>query len=466
MIHTIELSKILEDYVDETGKLCRAEDKFVELISHLHLERRNKTCYATTRFAEQGFPMIRLYKIKAEVPKQDMFGGQQQTTMYFYMLCLTINPSSMFGGDPHISTNILSFTPDYTKAIYHKIFDLIPCLEYQVERKDLFFRCSLNDCGNCDNNCLELYKQYDKEWSEKNFFRVHRIDFTYDTALTPQQYLTLINRGYTLRKNTYERTYYDDNDGQKESVDGEPAIPDYEDLLDGYHSDVSYIYYKGKSVNINIYHKGTEIEKEKLDFNPERNYDFLRIEVQVKKDKLNAILTKLKKYELDGYSEVQRRELHFLATPEVEEYVLNYYVNKLTGTGLYVPYSLALSIVDGSNHTNREKEKMKAILHEINQRQGIAKMLELVENGTITDLGKLPTVKKYLRMIHELGINPVTIPTRADAPKITLHSTCGNETLKTGMMLSLVDVIKGYAEQTREDRKFGIPISEEDLKNL
>lgn len=47
-----------------------------------------------------------------------------------------------------------------------------------------------------------------------------------------QQYLTLINGGYSLRKKVYEHSYFDDTDTQEESFNNEPDIPDSEEILE------------------------------------------------------------------------------------------------------------------------------------------------------------------------------------------------------------------------------------------
>ena len=74
--------------------------------------------------------------------------------------------------------------------------------------------------------------------------------------------------------------------------DDEPDASSNKVNINAGNIDLSYIYYKGKSLNINIYHKKTELEKRKLARNPDIDYDFLRIEVQVKKAKLNTLVKK------------------------------------------------------------------------------------------------------------------------------------------------------------------------------
>lgn len=163
MVHTFELSKMI------------SKDTYEEIKSILHM-RRFKTCFITTAYAGKGFQCIRLYKIKNE-----MYNAQDDNAlMHLYMISLSISTADMFEGsaDPHLSQNILNFTPDYVRAIYFHIFELIPCLE---QGKDHYDRNS-------------------QAWLELNSFKARRIDFAFDLKYMHQQYLALINRGYSLRK--------------------------------------------------------------------------------------------------------------------------------------------------------------------------------------------------------------------------------------------------------------------------
>ena len=294
------------------------------------------------------------------------------------------------------------------------------------------------------------------------------------------QYLTLIDKGYTLRQKSYERNYYDDDElniSEDEITlsDEEPDMPDIEDFLaeipnnessnnsdskdstNAYNSDLSYIYYKGKSLNINIYHKQTELEKRQLAITPDTDYDFLRIEVQVKKRKLNTLV---KKFGLMG------RELQYLVTPEVERYVLEYYVNRLTGKGLYLTYDRAMNIIDNSGYTKNKKERLKKVIEAVAKKHGISKVLEQVENGKIADLEKLKTVKGYLKEIEKLGINPVTISARMNVPKQTLKNQSGSKDLSEKILFNLVDILSAYGDQIEYYQKHGVSVTDEDLKEI
>lgn len=468
MVHTFELSKEI------------SKDIFDDIRFLLHM-RWYGGCFITTAFAGQGFQIIRLYEIKREMHKGEI--QDDNVIMHLYMISLSINTAHMFGGngDPHMPQSILSFTPGYVRAIYRKIFELIPFLEVHPE---WCFDACWDEAGQRDivddGEWLNHRKELDRKWMEANVFKARRIDFTFDLKYMNQQYLTLINRGYSLRKKVYERTYYEDKDTQEKSYDDESDIPDSEEILQmmadeetgeidgeerpdsGYCPDVNYIYYKSDGVNINIYHKGTEIEKRKLASNPDADYDFLRIEVQVKKSKLNAIVSKfgLNKGGLGG------RGLEYLISPEIEHYILDYYVNKLTGTGFYVTYDRAMKMIDESRYTKTKKERMKKVIDAVAKKHGIAKVLEQVENGMITDLGKLSTVKQYLRDIHDIGINPVTLSARMGVSKQILKDQSGGEDLSEKVLPSLVDILSAYGDQTKDYQLNSMPITDEDLKEI
>lgn len=440
MVHTFELSKMI------------SKDTFDTIVTSLSM-RNYGSCWLTTNYADKGFAVIRLYKFKRKGIKDKKQEDSDLT--HHYMIALSINTSDMFGGngDPHLSETILSFTPDYVKAIYFHIFELIPCLE----KMD----------GNYDRDSYE--------WFEQNVFKARRIDFAFDLKYMSQQYLTLINRGYSLCDRYFKRNYFEDEDMQKEIVDDEPDIPDSEEILkvitdeetsptdgedmpdSGYNSDVKYIYFKGKGVNINIYHKQTEIQKERLSSDPNMDYDFLRIEVQVKKNKLNYLVSK---HGLIG------RELHYLISPEIEEDVLISYVKALTGTGTYVTYDQAMKTIDESSYTKAKKKCLKNVIEAVAKKHGIAKVLEQVENGTITDLGKLPTVKQYLRDIQDMGINPVTISARMGVPKQTLKNQSGGKDLSERVLPNLVDILSAYGDEIKDYQQHGKPITDEEIEQI
>ena len=97
---------------------------------------------------------------------------------------------------------------------------------------------------------------------------------------------------------------------------------------------------------------------------------------------------------------------------------------------------------------------------------GIAKVLEQIEKGTITDLGTLKTVKGYLKDIEKLGINPVTISARMNVPKLTLRNQSGDKDISEKMLFSLGYILSAYGDRMEDYQKHGVPITDEDLEQI
>lgn len=431
MIHTFELSKMI------------SKDMFEEVRQQLSWDFYNRGFFLSMKYTDYGFSAIRLYRFKNKKYKDVQHTGNSQDKeyMYMYMIAITVNVGLMFGKNGYSSNDILSFTPDFINAIYSKIYGFFPCLEQG-----------------------EIYRTSDyKLWLAINAFKLRRIDFTFDLRTYAKQYMTLINRGYSVRAKTYERTYFDNTPELLEEInDDEPNIEDIEECTakigNEYKSDVDYIYYKGKSLNINVYNKAEQLKREAQPIDNIDDYDFLRIEVQVKKNKLNAIVRKFG---------LKDRELRYLATPQIEEYILNSYVKALTGNGLYVTLPQANKIIDESDYSNKKKQRLKATIKAISDKHSIAIVLKQIENGQITDLGKLSTVKTYLREIQNLGINPLTISYRMDVPETNATAVSdGSNIDKLTALPNLLDVLKAYYEQLSDEQKQGATLTDEDFEQI
>lgn len=421
MIHTLEVSRMI------------AKDTFELIRSQLTWGYYKTNFWLTMAYAECGLSAIRLYKF-SKVKKNSKDKQQlDDELLHLYMVAITVNPSKMLNASPYRTKSVQTFTPDFVTAIYLRIFEVIPCLEQAKDYRTTVIQSWFNgDSYNRDDMRI---------WNEQNAFKARRIDFAFDLYSMHEQYLTLINRGYSLRRNSYERSYFEDKELQEELADDEP---DFDEITDSYNPDVDYVYYKSKSVNINIYDKGKQLEKENIPVDADDNYDFLRLEIQVKKNKLNALV---KKHGLKG------RELHYLITPDIEQEILNNYIKALTGTGIYVTYATAMQIIDNSNYTNTKKQRLKMVVKAISDKHGIAKVLEQVENGKITNLGKLSTVKNYLREIHNIGINPVTISARMGVDKVKLSNLSGGEDIYEHVLPNLLDIIRATLNQIIEKSK-------------
>lgn len=377
MEHTLELSKMISE---------RTFDALIHSLKKCHF---NRLAWTSNAYADKGIPMICLRKFK---PRRRNDKGELVTLdnePNMYMIILSINTGTMFGGDGFLSNDTSIFTPDFAKAIYANIFEEIPELEINPNYKEQGLQ-EYWDTG--------IVPPILEEYYELNSFKLRRIDFTLDIALSPQQYMQLIAFGKEPSRSTYQRKTFTQNDDGVD--DDEPDFDDMEDILQEFTSDTKYIYYKSKSLNINIYLKGEQLKRYNKIDSDNTSYDFLRVEFQVKKGKLNTLNKK---------HGIRERCFHKMPIQIIEADILNYYIKQLTTTGTYVTYDTAMNIVATSAFKPSKKKRISRLLELIVQKNGIAELLKAVDDGTITELGKPSTVRTYLRDIQKLGINPVTL---------------------------------------------------------
>lgn len=148
------------------------------------------------------------------------------------------------------------------------------------------------------------------------------------------------------------------------------------------------------SLGINFYNK--EHERLSQNFNKDGAKDLLRLEVQCKKPKTNALKAK---YDFDS-----RHLVHYLSQ-EVSYQQLEYYYNKTIGTGDYYKLSEAILKVQESDYTSKTKEKLINVLKAINRHKSVWKAREKSQYNS-------SCFNRYLNKIRVLGVNPVTIPSR------------------------------------------------------
>ena len=66
-------------------------------------------------------------------------------------------------------------------------------------------------------------------------------------------------------------------------------------------------------------------------------------------------------------------------TPEIERYVLEYYVSKLTGKGIYVTYDHAMNIIDNRSYTKNKKVRLKKVIEAVAKKHGVPITDEVLE---------------------------------------------------------------------------------------
>lgn len=386
-----------------------SREQYEQIISEIPMKWVNKQ-YGTDHFKDQGISFISLYKSH----------DKTKPRILHYLIYLAINPGKMFGGDPYYASNINSFSPALVEVIYQNIFDVIPCLEKYPEAREKMNQ-EVKQVQFLDSHYLSWYLLH-KAWISENTFTASRIDYTFDIISNVHEYQALIQQGWPIKSKGYLR--------------------------------------------YNIYNKKKHIDDMSLPFNSDKDYDFLRFELQLSGDKLYHILKKLHNNEIPGYSESQVRELQYLISPEIEEYLLTYYVSRITGTGIYVTKEMAYEIIDSSSYSDDAKAKLKAVIDEVSKRHGITKLFDAVRSGKVTNLGKIRTVEKHLRDIEKLGINPVTISNRMNVPVREMKDKNGNAFMSGKILLNPVDVIKAYIGDIKQEKQSGPTLTDDDIKAI
>lgn len=146
-----------------------------------------------------------------------------------------------------------------------------------------------------------------------------------------------------------------------------------------------YIKTKRGKRNLNIYKRGAKTGKQE-------DENILRIELQCK--------PKLVKSELEKYG-TTRELINYWTKQAMEEYyfdVLSDYFYE----GDYYTRDLAYKIINESNHTEKNKNKLKIFLREV-EKNGLASLIADKKYNPIV-------IENRIQKLNELSINPIPIP--------------------------------------------------------
>lgn len=360
MIHTFELQK-------------QIDPKDVKRIMKRYLfhttsatTKKGATFYNTNELKNKGIKELVIMKI----PSRTDIG-------YDFFVKIQINPNLIL---PPVNvqlqkedissypTGINVFTDLFVFSLYDYIYDLLP--ELNAHRGKL----KLADI--CNISAVDEKERLYNEWHEDNYhsFKLNRIDYTYDVYLCPQEYLILLNRGYKLKSKKVKDLKYDHEYGEQ-------------------NIDV-----KNSAIELKFYDKERQLVEVKMSPEIAQKHPVLRIELSLLKHKMYDIRTSMNK-------RVERTLFDFADVDIANEYVTKY-INKVTGDGDYVEYDTAVRIIENSSYGKNTKTKLKELILKISKHRGIDAYLASIKgNSKPTEA----TVKKHLKMIHDLGINPVTI---------------------------------------------------------
>lgn len=147
------------------------------------------------------------------------------------------------------------------------------------------------------------------------------------------------------------------------------------------------------NLTINCYNKGEQLKENGLPCDDENAKYTIRFEVQCRYNKVYRII-KDNGLSKQGFSQFLRND--------IAEDVLHFYFKKTIGYGNYYTLSKAKDIIKSKRMKDATKEALLATLDLVNEKRGIWKAKETVSDKKEFD--------KRIKRLHELGINPVTIP--------------------------------------------------------
>ncbi|QSF45287.1 hypothetical protein [Paenibacillus tianjinensis] len=172
-------------------------------------------------------------------------------------------------------------------------------------------------------------------------------------------------------------------------------------------------YAKSGSVTLNFYDKEDELRKRILKSDTRINeqhleeaHHLLRIEVQCESRKTN--------YLKQRYSFYNKGVYNFLHAPIAEELLLGYY-DKSIGAGDFYSLYEARKIIRQANIQERTKEAARQTLELIAQVRSVDGARKQFIDGVVLEQsgfiqGSSVTFSRYVKLLRELGINPITIP--------------------------------------------------------
>lgn len=258
--------------------------------------------------------------------------------------------------------------------------------------KNLFMEPEVFACPDLDEDeTMRIFNSY-----IPTYYSLKRIDYNLDIYTEYKEILLhLVSMGYGMK----EKVKKDEKGKKKEK--GDP-VKVYKNEVTG---KIESYYIELPSYHINIYDKYAKLVKDnEQDGVEEITKYLLRFEVQLLRKRLS--------YEVDRNVqgiEGMTRELKYFLTYDLEHKIMDYFLQRIIGKGNYYTYTSACKIVENSNLKKGMKEKLCRVLEHVAECGSIRDFLKCVDNGKITDCKKLNTAKNYLKILHKMNVNPVTI---------------------------------------------------------
>jgi len=163
-------------------------------------------------------------------------------------------------------------------------------------------------------------------------------------------------------------------------------------------------YLKSGSVNINCYYKLKQLEADDASYEDrEKALNIIRFEVQCKYRKVYSM------------SQIMAQNIGIRAIDTMREILsdltaqnmIAYYFDRIIGRGDYYTLKRAIEIIEDQGFSCEKEDRLIEVLTKIDDLRGIANTRRLLKTRNAVSC-----FDRSLKELNELGINPVTLPTR------------------------------------------------------
>jgi len=170
---------------------------------------------------------------------------------------------------------------------------------------------------------------------------------------------------------------------------------------DKYEADKNSYYLNSKSATLNCYLKQPQLQKKQYDCpNIEAATYLLRFEVQYKYLKIYSLIRSLRKE--SDYSNVDL--ICKLLSNDFCAEVIKSYFDRVIKPGDYYTFAKAKKLIEARNFLWNKELRLINTLKLIDQCEGISKAKDILQGKELDDL------RRSLRELAQIGINPVLIP--------------------------------------------------------
>ena len=355
MLHTVMLRRFLPKTVWYSIR---------EEISHGFSFQKGKG-FHTSRYFNIGINEVNMVKYK-----------NQGITHYYIDLVINLKMFLYLGEAENreylrntpLQGNMIS--TEHIYAIYNELFKYFPQLNLHESSLDSIEQ--IND--------VHLMEKTLVKWKEVNHyaFALQEMDYTYDIPTSyVDTYLGLLNMGHQPKR--IKRILHKHDRGKDN------------------------LYEMNGSIKINTYDKERELIERFGNEELANSFRVLRVEIGLKRPKLSYTVY------AKNQPNISERTLFDFADIDLGYKMINKYMSQRCYHGHYYDYKTAMNMIENDDRIKPAmKLRLKKVIEGVAYYKGVDKFIE----HALNEGKKEETIKKHLKRLEELEINPVTISRR------------------------------------------------------